>query len=52
MGGWGGEGVAWVEVMGVGGAVVMVRREKLFIIIGGTHMNISYMAMTRRRVTK
>ena len=26
MGAWGGEGVTWVEVVGVGGAVVMVMK--------------------------
>ena len=32
VGGWGGEGVAWVEVVGVGGAVVMVMRREREIV--------------------
>ena len=32
MGGWGGEGVAWVEVVGVGGAVVMVMKREREIV--------------------
>ena len=48
--GWCGWG--WWVLGGYGDGVEEREREKLFIIIDGTHMNISYVTMTRRRVAK
>ena len=61
MGGCGGEAVGAKEVrggvggvVGVGVAVLMVmkREREIVYYYGGTHMNISYVAMTRRREAK
>ena len=43
VGGWGGKGVAWVEVVGVGGAVVMMKkreREIVYFYRWGPHEHI------------